>query len=176
MRKSLKSISNIKDFNDNIKAIIPKISRDNNYYFIILMEHNEYRTDILSNELIKINSINDYLTNINDDAQSASRDAGQPASSEKHSKIFTIDKIPIQDLLYFIIDDTTLFIHNKFTNIYYALDNELTLLKQNNYYSGSIFIKYFKLKLNCDEVYVKSTKYKRQYNKISDINEKINKI
>lgn len=161
MRKSLKSISNIKDFNDNIKSIIPKISRDNNYYFIISMEHNEYKTDILSNELIKINSIDEYLTNINE---------------EKHSKIFTIDTIPIQNLLYFIIDDTTLFIHNKFTNIYYALDNDLTLLKQNNYYSGSIFIKYFKLKLNCDEVYVKSTKDKRQYNKISDINEKLNKI
>lgn len=162
MRKSLKSISNIKEINDKIKYIIPKISRDNNYYFIISMEHNEYKTDIISNELNKINSIDikDYLTNINED---------------KQGRIYTINNITIQNLLYYILDDTTLFIHNKFTNIYYALD-DLTLIKENNYYTGTIFIKYFKLKLNIDEVYIKSTKDKRQYNKISDINEKLNKI
>lgn len=57
-RNSIKNISNIDDFCFNLKKVIPKISLEKRYYFILIFEDNiQYKTGFLYFMLIKFQII-----------------------------------------------------------------------------------------------------------------------
>ena len=158
IKNSIKSISNIDDTYIHLIQVIPKISNKNDYYFILIFEEGiEYKTDPLidyqPNKELNID-INDYLKKLKDTISIIGEEG----------KDYIIDDITIQDLLNYIIEDTTLFYHDKFTNIYYSYE-PLSFHKINNYYNSILFTKYFKLREYIDDVYITINKQKRSYNK-----------
>lgn len=165
MRRSLKSISNIKNIYGEVKSITPiqGIKSNSNYFIISIKEDEdddlkEIKTDSIPDindiKKIDINDMTKYLTCIYD----------RPSITGENGKEYIIKDITIQEILYYLIDDTDLFTHNKFTNVYYS-NKKLILIKHKNYYSGNIFSNYFKLRNYIDDVYIQATKVKRNYNK-----------
>jgi len=83
----------------------------------------------------------------------------------EYTKQYYIDDITLQDLLYYVLDDQQLFYHNKFTNIYYPINNNIMISKHNNYYNSILFTRFFKLEDYIDDVFIEVNKIKRKYNK-----------
>lgn len=180
MRRSLKSISNIKNIYGEVQSITPiqGIKSNSNYFIISIKEDEdddaqsasrdfdkskssdfkEIKTDSIPDindiKKIDINDMTKYLTCIYD----------RPSITGENGKEYIIKDITIQEILYYLIDDPDLFTHNKFTNVYYS-NKKLILIKHKNYYSGNIFSNYFKLRDYIDDVYIQASKVKRNYNK-----------
>lgn len=164
LKNSIKSISNINEFYLHLIQVIPRISNKNDYYFILIFEEEiEYKTDTLTiyndkdiiNNKLDIN-INNYLR----------KNKSTISMIGEYGKDYLIDNITIQDLLFYVLDDTNLFYHDKFNNIYYCYE-PYAFNKDNNYYNSIVFTKFFKLRDYIDDVYITINKKKRTYNKKS---------
>lgn len=158
IKNSIKNISNIEDFCLNLKKVIPKISLEKRYYFIMIFEDNiQYKTDYLDfsfNENIELDiNIDNYKK-----VRKTKNIIGEFTNE------YVIDDYTIQELLYYVLDDNNLFFHNKFTNIYYTKE-DFIIYKHNNFYNSVLFSRYFDLRDYIDIVFIMEQKIKRKYNK-----------
>ena len=162
IKNSIKSISNIDEFYLELIGVMPKISLKNEYYFILLFEDGiNYKTDTLNN--YNPNDIKDNTFNFNLDEYYYKK----CYTLGEIGKEYVIDNYNIQDLLYYMLDDTELFYHDKFNNIYYTYEH-LNIIKTKTYYSSRLFTRFFKLRDCIDEVNIVVDKKTRQYNKKSE--------
>lgn len=158
IKNSIKNISNVNDFCFKLKMVIPKISLEKRYYFILIFEDNiQYKTDYLDFSF-------DENMELDIDINNYKRIRKTKNIMGEFTTDYIIDDYTIQEILYYILDDNNLFFHNKFTNVYYSKD-DFIIYKHNNYYNSVLFSRYFDLRDYIDVVFIMDQKIKRKYNK-----------